>query len=243
MNEDDCDQEDREQEGRLRRELVHFSRSLSRLGFTPGTSGNLSVRLNGDRLLVTPTGMSKGYLKTGDMVITDLCGRLLAGTRNVTSEVAMHVVIYQGRPDVAAVIHAHPAIATAFACSGRPLDEVLCQEAVMTLGCVPLARYATTGTEEVANSLHPHLAGHDAVLLANHGVVSYGSTLLDAFMKMETVEHLAQVSLVAHQLGSARPLSSDQVQHLQCAKERYVNAARLNVAADSATKRTAGIPA
>jgi L-fuculose-phosphate aldolase len=96
---------------------------------------------------------------------------------------------------------------------------MLCQEAVMTLGCVPLARYATTGTQEVAESLGPHLAAHDAILLENHGVVSYGSTLLEGFMKMETVEHLAHAALVAHQLGSARPLLAEQVKKLQWAKQ------------------------
>ena len=209
------------QEEQLRRELVRFSRWLSRLGFTPGTSGNLSVRLDEERLLVTPTGVSKGLVKAADMAIVDLRGRLLAGTRNVTSEVGMHLAVYEGRPDVAAVIHAHPPIATAFACSKRALDEMLCQEAVMTVGCVPLARYATTGTQEVAESLGPHLAAHDAILLENHGAVSYGSTLLEAFMRMETVEHLAQVALVAHQLGSARPLSAEQVKKLESAKAKY----------------------
>jgi len=208
-------------EEQLRRELVRFSRWLSRLGFTPGTSGNLSVRLDEERLLMTPTGISKGLVTAADMVIVDLRGRLLAGTRNVTSEVGMHLAVYEGRPDVAAVVHAHPATATAFACSKRALNEMLCQEAVMTLGCVPLARYATTGTQEVAESLGPYLATHDAVLLENHGAVSYGSTLLEAFMRMETVEHLAHVALVAHQLGSARPLLAEQVKQLQCAKAKY----------------------
>jgi L-fuculose-phosphate aldolase len=208
-------------EEQLRRELVQFSHWLSRLGFTPGTSGNLSARLDKNRLLVTPTGMSKGLVEATDMVIVDLQGSLLAGTRNVTSEVGMHLAVYGSRPDVAAVIHAHPATATAFACSGRALNEMLCQEAVMTLGCVPLAPYATTGTQDVAASMGPYLAAHDAILLANHGAVSYGSTLLESFMKMETLEHLAQVALVAHQMGSARPLSAEQVKELQRAKAKY----------------------
>ncbi len=216
-------QQDFRQEEQLRRELMRFSRMLSRLGFTPGTSGNLSVRLGSESLLVTPTGMSKGLVKATDMVIVDLQGRLLAGTRNVTSEIGMHLAVYEGRSDVAAVVHAHPATATAFACSGRALDEMLCQEAVMTLGSVPLAQYATTGTQEVAASLSPYLATNDAILLANHGAVSYGATLLEAFMRMETVEHLAHVALVAHQLGSACPLSTEQVKQLQYAKARYQN--------------------
>lgn len=209
-------------EEKLRRDLARYSKWLGRLGFTPGTSGNLSVRLDRHRLLVTPTGMSKSSLKAADMVIVDMNGSLLAGTRKVTSEVSMHLAVYHYRADVTAVVHSHPPIATAFACSGKALDEMLCQEAVMTLGVVPLAEYATTGTDEVAASLVPYVAGHDAILLANHGVVSYGSTLEDAFLKMETVEHLAQVALVAHQLGSAQPLGVKQVQQLHAARAKYL---------------------
>lgn len=212
----------------LRRELVQFSRWLSRLGFTPGTAGNLSVRLDAHRLLVTPTGLSKGLVRAADLVLVDFDGHLLQasgnqGSRNVTSEIAMHLAIYRQRPDVAAVIHAHPPVATAFACSGRALDQILCQEAVMTVGIVPLAAYATTGTAEVAASMQPFLAGHDAILLGNHGVVSYGVTLADTFMKMETVEHLAHVALVAHQLGSASPLTGDQLCQLRAARAKYLH--------------------
>lgn len=211
----------------LRGELVQFSRWLSRLGFTPGTSGNLSVRLDENRLLITPTGMSKYLLKSSDMVIVDLHGRLLSGTRKVTSEAGMHLTIYHLRPDVEAVIHCHPPVATAFACSGRALDEILCQEAVMTLGIVPLAMYATTGTDEVAASLVPFIPEHEAILMANHGAVSYGKTLLEAFQRMETVEHLAQVGLVAHQLGTAMPLCAARVQELHQAKANYTRNSRL----------------
>ena len=221
-------------EAGLRRDLVRFSKWVHRLGHTPGTSGNLSVRLDQRRLLVTPTGMSKGLLRPVDMVVVDLCGRLLEGTRKVTSEVSMHLAIYQQRPDVCAVLHAHPPVATAFACSGRALDEMLCQEAVMTLGVVPLAHYATTGTDEVAASLVPHIGGHDGILLANHGAVSYGRTLLEAFQRMETIEHIAQVSLVAHQLGSAAPLTALQVEHLHAAKAKYLRNAELPVVAVAA---------
>jgi L-fuculose-phosphate aldolase len=171
----------------LRRDLVRFSRLLHRLGFMPGTSGNLSVRLDDWRLLVTPTGVSKFLLRSDDMVVVDLEGRHLNGYRKMTSEVSMHLAIYRRRKDVTAVIHSHPPIATAFACVGRGLDEMLCQEAVMTLGVVPLATYAATGTDEVAASLAPFIPDHDAILLANHGAVSYGKTLLEAFQKMEIV--------------------------------------------------------
>lgn len=219
----------------LRQQLVTFSRWLSRLGFTPGTSGNLSVRIDRERLLVTPTGMSKGMIRTADMVTVDLHGRLLTGSRNVTSEIGMHLAIYDRRPDVQAVVHSHPPIATAFACSGRSLDEALCQESIMTVGIIPLARYATTGTDEVAASLSPFLANHEAILLENHGAVSYGKSLEDAFMKMETLEHIAHVSLVAHQLGTPQPLKSDQVERLNCAKATYLQNATAIAEAEFST--------
>jgi L-fuculose-phosphate aldolase len=218
-------------EEQQRRDLVRFAKWLHKLGYTPGTCGNLSGRMDSERLLVSPTGVSKCMLRAEDMVIVNLQGRLLAGTRKVTSEISMHLAIYATRSDVSAVIHSHPPIATAFACSGRALDQMLCQEAVMTLGAVPLAKYATTGTDEVAASLTPYISEHDAILMANHGAVSYGATLLEAFQKMETLEHLAQVALVAHQLGSPQFLSSQQVENLRCARAKYVqNAATVKKA-------------
>jgi L-fuculose-phosphate aldolase len=215
-------------EFQLRRELVLYSKLLHRLGFMPGTSGNLSVRLDEERLLVTPTGASKFLLKAEDMVIVDLLGRQLAGSRKVTSELSMHLAVYRLRPDVSAVVHSHPPIATAFACAGRGLDQMLCQEAVMTLGVVPLAEYATTGTDEVAASLTPFLSGHEAILMANHGAVSYGSTPLEAFQRMETVEHLAHIALVAHQLGAPRVLKQEEIEQLRNAKSRYLQNAKLS---------------
>jgi L-fuculose-phosphate aldolase len=206
----------------LRRDLVRFSRLLYRLGYMPGTSGNLSVRLDASRLLVTPTGVSKFLLRPADMVIVDLAGKQLNGYRRMTSEVSMHLAVYRQRTDVTAVVHSHPPIATAFACVGRGLDEMLCQEAVMTLGVVPLATYAATGTEEVAASLTPFIPDHDAILLANHGAVSYGRNLLEAFQKMEIVEHLAHITLVAHQLGAPRTLEHEQIRQLREAKTRYL---------------------
>jgi L-fuculose-phosphate aldolase len=213
-------------EHQLRRELVLFSKLLHRLGYMPGTSGNLSVRLDDERLLVTPTGASKFMLRSDDMVIVDLQGRQLAGSRKVTSELSMHLAVYEQRDDVMAVVHSHPPIATAFACAGRALDQMLCQEAVMTLGIVPLARFATTGTGEVAASLAPFLSDHDAILMANHGAVSYGSTLLEAFQRMETVEHLAQIALAAHQLGEPNFLRQEQIEQLRGARSRYLRNAR-----------------
>jgi L-fuculose-phosphate aldolase len=212
----------RSTEDQLRQELVRFGKWLYRLGFTPGTSGNLSVRLTPDTLLVTPTGMSKRLMRQDDMVIVDLQGHHVSGARRVTSEIGMHLAVYHQRPEIDAVVHSHPPVATAFACAGLALDEMLCQEAAMTLGAVPLAGYATTGTPEVAASLEPFLDFHDAILMANHGVVSYGKTLMDAFLKMETVEHLAKVHFTTHQLGLANPLQPEQLEQLRDAKRKYL---------------------
>lgn len=213
--------DDRAIEMEHRRQLARFGRWLYRLGFVPGTAGNLSVRLNRDVILATPTGMSKFLLKASDMVLVDLEGRRMEGTRNATSEIGMHLAIYSRRPDVRAVVHAHPPIATGFASCGLGLEEPLCSEVVMALGAVPLAPYATTGTADVASSIVPFIDGHDAILLANHGAVTAGTRLQEAFMRMETVEHYAHICLVARQLGCAKPLSGDHLEKLAEARSRY----------------------
>lgn len=213
--------EDRAVEMEHRRQLARFGKWLYRLGFVPGTAGNLSVRLSRDMILATPTGMSKCLLKASDMVLVDLEGRKMGGVRNVTSEIGMHLAIYSRRPDVHAVVHAHPPVATGFASCGLGLEEPLCSEVVMALGAVPLAPYATTGTADVASSIVPYIGAHDAILLANHGAVTAGENLQGAFMRMETVEHYAHICLVARQLGCAKPLSGDHIKKLAEARTRY----------------------
>src|ERR1700737_44909 len=134
----------------LRRQLVRFGRWVHRLGYSPGTAGNLSVRLDDHLILATPTGCSKALLHSADMVIVDNDSRKLSGMRNVTSEIGMHLAVYRMRPDIQAIVHTHPPIATAFAACGKALDQPICAEIIMTTGLVPLAPYATTGTEEVS---------------------------------------------------------------------------------------------
>lgn len=208
-------------EADLRRQLVRIGRSMHRVGYTPATAGNLSVRLDAQRILATPTGCSKSLLKSSDMVIVDNQGHKLSGWRNVTSEIGMHLAVYRMRPDVQAIVHAHPPIATAFAAARKALDQPICSEIMMTTGLVPLAEYATTGTDEVSESLEPFIPEYDAILLANHGLLTYGESLMDAFMKTETVEHFAQVCLAAHQLGGAIPLGEADLEKLQRARQKY----------------------
>ena len=210
----------------LRRDLARFGKWLYRLGFMPGSSGNLSVRMDSDTILVTPTGCSKYLVKSDDMVLVDLEGRKIAGSRQPTSEIGIHLAVYHLRPDVNSVVHAHPPVATGFACAGKALDVPLCSEAVMTLGPVPLAPYATTGTAELAASMAPLIPDHTAILMANHGAVAYGESLLDAFLKMETVEHFAHICLVANQLGSPCPLEEPAVGQLYEARAKYLRNSR-----------------
>jgi L-fuculose-phosphate aldolase len=210
-----------EKELRLRRDLADFGRMLHAQGLVAATDGNLSVRLDGQRVLITPTGFSKGMMHPEDMIIVDLRGRKLSGIHNPSSEIVMHLTIYRMRPDVGAVVHAHPCTATGFASAGIALDQPLCSEIVITLGSVPLAPYATTGTMELSESLEPFIPYHDAILMANHGVVTYGEDLPRAFMRMEAVEHYAKIVLAARQLGCTRSLDSNELEKLVAVRSRY----------------------
>lgn len=163
-------------------------------------------------------------MRASDLVVVDLQGRRVQGNRCVSSEIAMHLLIYKLRPDIRAVVHAHPPTATAFAACGRPLDQPLVCELVVGLGCVPLARYGTPGTTELSDSLAPLIPEYDAILMANHGVVSYGEDLQHAFMKMETVEHFAKVALVAQLLGEEQPLNEEAIGKLLQARKKYPGA-------------------
>ena len=204
-----------------RAQIVRFGRMIHELGYVAATDGNLSVRLGPNRVLATPTSMSKGMMQSKDMVVVDMAGRRISGRRNVSSEIGMHLLIYKLRPDVNAIVHAHPPTATGFAAAGMALDQALCSEVVITLGSIPLARYGTPGTSELAEALEPLIPRHDAILMANHGVVTYGEDLLHAYMNMETVEHFARIALVVHQLGRQQLLSGEDVSKLMAAREKY----------------------
>jgi L-fuculose-phosphate aldolase len=211
-------------ERKLRNEMVRLGRMLHGSGFVAGMDGNLSARLDEERILVTPTSMSKGMMRPSDLVIVDVGGRKLEGRRNVSSEIAMHLLIYQLRPDIRGVVHAHPPTATGFAASGLALNRPLVCELVVGLGCVPLAKYGTPGTPELSAALEPLIPQYDAILMANHGVVSYGEDLQLAYMKMETVEHFAKIALVAHILGNEQELGEQDVEKLILARGRYAGA-------------------
>lgn len=190
-------------------------------GFIVACEGNLSVRLGEDRVLTTPTCMNKGMLSPEDLVVTDLEGRQMAGERKVSSELAMHLLFYQMRPDVRAICHAHPPTATGFAAAGRALNQALLPEVIIGLGQIPLVRYATPGTPELSAALEPFVPHYDALLLANHGAVTCGPDLLTAFFRMETIEQFAKITLSAELAGEPVLLTSREVAKLMAARARY----------------------
>lgn len=205
-----------------REEIVRFGKLLHQAGLVAATDGNLSVLLEDGNILSTPTLMSKGFIEVDDLVIVNRQGKKLSGARDVSSEIAMHLLIYGKRRDIGAVVHAHPPTATGFAAAGLALDRALCAELIVTLGSVPLANYETPGTPELAEALAPLVPDHNAILMANHGVVTYGVDLLNAYMNMETVEHFAKIALVTHMLGRQQPLSDQHVDKLREIRTKYL---------------------
>jgi len=208
-------------EDELRREIVEVGRWIHRQGYVAGYDGNISARLDNHRILSSPTTIGKGMMKPDDLVVVDYEGRKLLGQRKVTSEIAMHLLIYKRRPDVHAVVHAHPPTATGFASAGLSLNKALISEVVLSFGCIPLARYGTPGTPELTEALRPLVGSYDAILMANHGVVTYAPDLERAYFKMETVEHFAKISLVTEILGRQVLLSRTEVDKLLAARQSY----------------------
>ncbi len=207
-------------EQEIREQICEFGRRMYQKDLIAANEGNLSVR-QGEQLLATPTGMCKGFMQPDDVVITDLEGRQLGGKRNVSTEIRMHCVVYRQRPDVAAVCHGHPVYATAHAVAGIPLREALMPEVVVTLGCVPVAPYGTPSTEELAQSLVDLVPHYDAILLANHGAISYGPHLENAFFKMEILEHFAKIAILTRVLGRQTLLSRQEVDKLFDVRGKY----------------------
>jgi len=208
-------------EPQLRADIVEIGRRLYARGYTASNDGNISVRLGDDRLLMTPKSVCKGFMEPGMMCITDLEGRKISGERDPSFEMQMHLEVYRQRPDVRAVVHAHPPIATGFAVAGIPLDRAVLAEVVTTLGSVPIAEYATPSTRELPDAVRKYVKAHDGMLLANHGALTLGGDLYAAYYKMETIEHFAKISLVARMLGGERLLSREEVVRLQGLRGMY----------------------
>ena len=191
-------------------------RQLAAHGLIAGRDGNLSVRLGANRVLVTPSGLIKSLLEPADMVEVDLSGKpLRRGVRKPTSELDLHLRILRQRPDAQAVVHAHPPAATGFAVAGDAIPGNLLPELIFVVGRVPLVPYGTPGTPELGERVAPYLEGHDALLLANHGAVTMGRSLDEAWIRMESLEHAARIIVAARVIGQPQPLDARAVARLE----------------------------
>jgi L-fuculose-phosphate aldolase len=221
-------------ESQLRADIVEVGRRMYARGYTASNDGNISVRLGADRLLMTPKSVCKGFMTPDMMCITDLDGRKIQGDRDPSSEMLMHLEVYRQRPDVQAVVHAHPPTATGFAVAGIPLDRAVLAEVLTTLGSIPIAEYATPSTKELPDAVRRYIKAHDGMLLANHGALTVGGDLFGAYYKMETIEHFAKISLVARMLGRENLLSREEVLRLQDLRGTYGIKAPAPICADPA---------
>jgi L-fuculose-phosphate aldolase len=207
------------EESQARKLIVEVGKLLYDRSYVVSSDGNVSIRLDEDRVLATPTMTCKGRMTEDDLAVTDMEGKPLSDKR-ASSELAMHLLIYRERPDIKAVCHAHPPHGTAFAVAGLAIDQPILSEVILTLGCVPLTGYGTPSTDELTEAMHPFVAHHNALLMANHGAVAYGEDLWQAFDRLETLEHTARIAILAKILGGANNLPMDAIEKLVNIREK-----------------------
>ena len=200
----------------IKKQICEIGKRIYNKGMVASNDGNISVKLNDNEFLCTPTGVSKGFMTPEYICKVDANGKVIQANPGFkpSSEIKMHMRVYRERPDVTSVVHAHPLYATSFAIAGIPLTEPIMPEAVIALGCVPIAEYGTPSTEEIPDAISKYLQHYDAVLLANHGALSFSDSLLSAYHKMESLEFYAQLLYQAKVLGGPKQLTDSQVQRL-----------------------------
>jgi len=208
-------------EWKLKEQFCDIGRRIWLKGFCAGNEGNHSYRIGENRILCTPTGISKGNLKPDDICTVDMEGKQVAGTRKRTSEILMHLAIYKARPDVRAVIHSHPPHATAFAVAGVELPTCIHPEAEVFLGAVKTAKYVTPGDTRLGESILPYVKDSNTILLQSHGVVCFHPDMEQAYYQLEIVDAYARILLLAKQVGSIRPLGADEMKELLELKEKF----------------------
>lgn len=200
----------------IKKEMCEIGKRVYNRGMVAANDGNFSVKLNDNEFLCTPTGVSKGFMTPEYICKVDANGNVLQANKGFkpSSEIKMHMRVYKERPDVKSVVHAHPLYATTFAIAGIPLTQPIMPEAVIALGCVPIAKYGTPSTEEIPDAVEEYLQSFDAVLLENHGALTYSDSLLNAYHKMESVEFYARLLWQTMQIGGPQELNDAQVQRL-----------------------------
>ena len=207
-------------EWQIRREIIAIGKQAYDKGLVTATDGNISVKVMGDRFLITPSGSCLGGLKADQLVYVDFDGRVLSGGKP-TGELSMHLAAYRERPEINAVLHAHPPITTGFTFAGESLAHCVIPEVVVIFGTIPTTEYATISTDEGAKAIRQLIKNHDALILDRHGVLTVGKNLIEVYRKLEKVEYCAQVTLVARQLGKVRTLSAEEIQRLEMVRKKY----------------------
>jgi len=207
-------------EPELRRHLVEICHRLYRQGMIAAGDGNVSARLDDERVLVTPTGMHKGFITEADLVVVDVHGKLLKGTRKPSSEFLMHELVYLERPDMRAVVHAHPPITVGLALAGVTLAQCVLSETCLVLGPILTAPYSTPTTHEVPTVLRPFVRQSNAVVMDRHGALTYGRDLDEAYNRMEAMEHASKITHAARAIGPVSPLPAHEVDKLQVLAQR-----------------------
>ena len=198
----------------MRKEIVEIGRRVYQRGYVAANDGNISARLDKNRILITPTGVSKGFMDPDRLAICDMDGNSLCPGLTPSSEIVMHIKVYSERPEINGIVHAHPPYSTAFGISGVPLGQAILPEVIMTLGKIPLIPYGTPGTDDLSNPLITFLKDHDAFILQNHGALTIGTDLMNAYFRMETLEHSAHITFISFLLGKMNTLSGPEVSKL-----------------------------
>lgn len=207
------------EESVARKHIIEVGKLLYDRSYVVSSDGNVSVRLDENTVLATPTMTCKGRMTEDCLALTDIDGKPL-NDKKASSELAMHLLIYKMRPDVVSVCHAHPPHGTAFAVAGLAIDAPILSEVILTLGCVPLTAYGTPSTSELTDAMVPFVEHHNALLMANHGAVAYGGDIWQAFDRLETLEHTAKIAILARTLGGANDLPKDAISKLINIREK-----------------------
>ncbi|QOT00227.1 class II aldolase/adducin family protein [Brevibacterium sp. JNUCC-42] len=207
-------------EAKVKQVICEIGRKVYEKGFGAANDGNISVRLSSNEIWITPTGVSKGALQPDMLVKVNLLGEVLEGELRPTSEMKMHLKVYEMRPDIGGIVHVHPPYATAFAIAGLPLDAATLPESVVLLGTIPVAKYATPSTQALPESIAPHVMNHQGVLLENHGALTWGKDIQSAYYLMESLEFTAKINWIARQMNGTRQLSVERVEELVALREK-----------------------
>jgi L-fuculose-phosphate aldolase len=210
-------------EWELKKQIVEIGHRIWARGYVAANDGNITVKLNDNELLTTPTGVSKGFMTVEMIIKCDRTGKVISNNPGYrpSSEVKMHLEVYKERPDIQAVVHAHPQYATSFAVAGIPLNKCVLPEAIIVMGAVPIAPYGLPSTMEIPDRMRPFIKNSDVILLENHGALTLGTDLLNAYHKMETLEHTASIVWKAIQLGNMNVLPPEERDRLMTLREKF----------------------